>query len=127
METTIEFARRHGYVETLFGRRCYVPLITSKNPMQRQGAERQAINARLQGTAADIIKRAMIHIVPALKKENLTGKMLLQVHDELVFEALDAEKEAVATLAKKIMERAPRLPIPFIVGVGMGPNWEAAH
>lgn len=127
METTIEFARRHGYVETLFGRRCYVPLITAKNPMQRQGAERQAINARLQGTAADIIKRAMIHIPAALKKERLNGKMLLQVHDELVFEAPDAEKEAVATLAKKIMERAPRLPIPFIVDVGMGPNWEAAH
>ena len=91
METTQDFARRNGFVETIYGRRCYIPSINDKNPMIRAGAERQAINAPLQGAAADIIKRSMKYFPEILIKNNIDAKLILQVHDELVFECASAD------------------------------------
>ena len=123
MEETREYARHHGYVKTLYGRICRMPGINDKNPSVRGGAERQATNAPLQGTAADIIKRAMIRIDPAFKKANLKAKMLLQVHDELIFEAPINEVEKTIEIAKEIMEQTSKLSVPLIVDVGIGNNW----
>ena len=131
MERCKKFARDHGYVETLFGRRCHIPGINDKNPAKRSYMERAAINAPLQGTAADIIKRAMIRIPPALKERGLKAKMLLQVHDELVFEVPDAEVEDVSTVARAIMEKAHeparKLSVPLTCEAGVGKNWAEAH
>ncbi|MEZ5833452.1 MAG: DNA polymerase I [Dongiaceae bacterium] len=131
MERTKKYARDHGYVETLFGRRCHVPGINDKNPARRSYMERAAINAPLQGTAADIIKRAMIRIPPALKERGLKAKMLLQVHDELVFEVPDQEVEETSALARAIMEKAHeparKLSVPLICEAGVGQNWAEAH
>lgn len=127
METTKDFARKHEYVQTLFGRKCYTPNINAKNGAWRAGAERAAINAPLQGTAADIMKKAMIKIPPALKAANLNARMLLQVHDELIFEVPENEAEATAKLVKEIMENVVKLDVPLIVETGIGKNWGAAH
>ncbi len=127
MNETTEFARTNGYVLTPFGRRCYVPGITDKNAARRSYAERQAINAPLQGGAADIIKRAMIHLPAALDKAGLKAKLLLQVHDELVFEAPADEAERLATLAKTTMCNAAVLSVPLEVEAGIGQNWGQAH
>lgn len=127
MKKIKEFARTHGYVTTLFGRKCYVPGILSKNFSERGFAERQAINAPLQGTAADIIKRAMIQVQKAILDQKFQAKMLLQVHDELVFEVPHGELEQFTSVAKNIMEHAATVTVPLIVGVGVGPNWDAAH
>ncbi|MBM3561196.1 MAG: DNA polymerase I, partial [Alphaproteobacteria bacterium] len=127
MDRTIAEARRQGYVTTPFGRRCHTPGIADKNPARRNFAERAAINAPLQGGAADIIKRAMIRIPDALAQAGLGARMLLQVHDELVFEVPEAEVEQTARLVKKIMEGAAHLSVPLVVDTGQGPNWEAAH
>jgi len=131
METTKAFARDHGYVETLFGRRIYIREIRSKVPGYRGGAERAAINAPIQGAAADIIRRAMIRVPPALAKEKLHARMLLQVHDELVFEAPDAEAAQTCQVAARIMERAPlpaiSLSVPLIVEARAAANWDEAH
>lgn len=131
MEATKQFAREKGYVETLFGRKVHVPGITDKNSARRNFAERQAINAPLQGTAADIIKRAMIRIPPALQKAGLQGRMLLQVHDELLFEAPETEVEATAELVKQVMEQAlhpaRQLAVPLIAETGWAQNWAEAH
>jgi DNA polymerase-1 len=131
MERTKKYAREHGYVETLFGRRCHIPGINDKNPAKRSYMERASINAPLQGTAADIIKRAMIRIPPALKERGLKAKMLLQVHDELVFEVPDAEIEEVSTIARAIMEKAHeparKLSVPLTCEAGVGNNWAEAH
>jgi DNA polymerase I len=131
MERTKKFAREHGYVETLFGRRCHVPGINDKNPARRSYMERAAINAPLQGTAADIIKRAMIRIPPALKERGLNAKMLLQVHDELVFEVPDAEIEETSTVTRAIMEKAHeparKLSVPLTCEAGVGMHWAEAH
>jgi DNA polymerase-1 len=131
MERTKAEARERGYVETLFGRRCYVPGIKDTNPARRAFAERQAINAPLQGSAADIIKRAMRRIPGALAAAGLEARMLLQVHDELVFEAPEAEAEAVARIAKEVMEKAcapiVSLSVPLVVETGAAANWEEAH
>lgn len=131
MERTKAFARAHGYVTTLFGRRCWTPAAQSKNPQERQGGERQAINAPLQGAAADIIKRAMIRLTPALHGAGLRARMLLQVHDELVFEAPQDEAEASCALIKEIMEGAAApaalLDVPLIVEAKAGRTWGAAH
>ncbi|HEX6121334.1 MAG TPA: DNA polymerase I, partial [Dongiaceae bacterium] len=131
MERTKKFAREKGYVETLFGRRCHVPGINDKNPARRSYMERAAINAPLQGTAADIIKRAMIRIQPALKERGLNAKMLLQVHDELVFEVPDAEVEETSAVARAIMEKAHEparsLSVPLTCEAGVGTNWAEAH
>ena len=131
MEQTKAEARRAGYVETIFGRKCFIPGIRDPNPARRAGAERQAINAPLQGSAADIIKRAMGRLPAALERAGLKTRMLLQVHDELLFEAPEAEVEATARLVKDIMEGAcaPRceLSVPLVVETGSATSWDQAH
>jgi DNA polymerase-1 len=131
MERTKKFARERGYVLTSFGRRCHMPGILDKNPARRSFMERASINAPLQGTAADIIKRAMVRVPPALAKARLTARMLLQVHDELLFEVPEAEVEATAALVKKVMEGAAlptlELSVPLIADTGVGDNWADAH
>jgi len=127
MERSKEFARKHGYVQTLWGRKCYTLGIQDNNPVARQFAERQAINAPLQGSNADIIKRAMIHIPPLLKDLNSETRMLLQVHDELVFEVPEAELSSTIPALKKKMENILTLKVPLVVGVGIGNNWDEAH
>lgn len=127
MERMREQARAQGYVLTPFGRRCYVPTINEKSAARRQYGERQAINAPLQGGAADIIKRAMVRLPQALKDAGFSARMLLQVHDELLFEAEDHEAEAVAALVRNIMESAAELSVPLVVETGIGHNWAEAH
>ena len=131
MDETTAFARAHGYVETIFGRRCHLGGINDRNPAKRGFAERQAINAPLQGSAADIVKRAMIRMQPALDAAELGARMLLQVHDELVFEVPESESEETAAVVKQVMENATypalELGIPLTVDVGTGENWDQAH
>jgi DNA polymerase-1 len=131
MERIKTEARRAGYVETIFGRKCFIPGIRDANPARRAGAERQAINAPLQGSAADIIKRAMSRLPAALAAAGLTARMLLQVHDELLFETPEAEVEATARLVKEVMEAAcaPRceLTVPLVVETGWAKSWDQAH
>ncbi|MDD4616524.1 MAG: DNA polymerase, partial [Alphaproteobacteria bacterium] len=131
METTKEFARAHGYVETLFGRRIHITGIKDKNAARRNFAERQSINAPLQGTAADIMKRAMIRVGPALKDAGLNARLLLQVHDELVFEVPLGELEKTIEIVKKVMETAPlpavSLRVPLVAEAGHAANWAEAH
>lgn len=131
MEATKQFAREKTYVETIFGRRIYINGINDKMPARRQGAERAAINAPLQGAAADIMKRAMIRVVPALQEANLKAKLLLQVHDELVFEVPKTEIEATSSLVKKVMQEAPlpaiTLKVPLVAEAGHALNWAEAH
>jgi DNA polymerase-1 len=131
MDRTKASAREKGYVETLFGRRVPVRDIVSKIPGLRGGAERQAINAPIQGTAADIIRRAMIRVPPALAKENLAARMLLQVHDELVFEAPEKEAGATCAVARRVMEKAALpaigLSVPLVVEARAARNWDEAH
>ncbi|MGE5269127.1 MAG: DNA polymerase I [Thiohalocapsa sp.] len=131
MERIKAEARRAGYVETIFGRKCFIPGIRDANPARRAGAERQAINAPLQGSAADIIKRAMGRLPAVLAAAGLKARMLLQVHDELLFEAPEAEVEATAQLAKAVMEGAcgPRceLSVPLVVETGWAASWDQAH
>jgi DNA polymerase-1 len=131
MTRTKEAARRTGYVTTLFGRRCHVPGIADKNPARRSFMERAAINAPIQGTAADIIKRAMIRIPAALASAKLQARMLLQVHDELVFEVPIVEVEATGQVVRKVMEGAAlpalALSVPLVADIGVGDNWAQAH
>lgn len=127
MEQCKKQARENGYVVTLFGRRCFTPGILDKNPMMQQFAERQAINAPLQGSNADIIKKAMIKIPGALAQAGSNAKMLLQVHDELVFEVPQEELETTPALLKDLMQSIVTLKVPLIVGVGVGNNWDEAH
>ena len=127
MEATKTEARRQGYVSTLFGRRVYIPGIGDKNPNMRGFAERAAINAPIQGGAADIIKRAMISLPQALKDARLGAEMLLQVHDELIFEVTEAEIKKTSAVVKTVMEAAAHLDVPLIVDVGVGATWAEAH
>jgi DNA polymerase-1 len=131
MEATKEFARDKGHVETLFGRRIHIREIRSKIPGLRGGAERAAINAPIQGTAADIIRRAMIRVPAALANGKLNARMLLQVHDELVFEAAEKDAAATCAAAKRIMEKATlpaiSLSVPLIVEARAAANWDEAH
>jgi DNA polymerase-1 len=127
MSRTREEARIAGYVTTAFGRRCWIPGIADRNPARRSYAERQAINAPLQGGAADIIKRAMVRLPDALARAGLRGRMLLQVHDELLFEAPEAEAAALAEVARDVMERAVTLSVPLVVETGTGRTWADAH
>jgi DNA polymerase-1 len=131
MEQTKAFAKKNGYVLTLFGRKCHYPDITSSNPSVRSFNERAAINARLQGTAADIIRRAMVRMDSALAKEKLGAKMLLQVHDELVFQVAEEEIERSLPLITKVMEEAPlpalALSVPLQVEAHAARNWDEAH
>jgi DNA polymerase-1 len=120
-------AREQGFVTTIFGRRCHVPEINSKNPAMRGFQERAAINYPLQGSAADIIKRAMARLPAALSKASLKARMLLQVHDELVFEAPKKEAEATMALVRDVMQNAAALSVPLVVEVGQGANWGEAH
>ena len=120
-------AKTNGFVKTLFGRVCYTPEIKSSNPGRRSYAERAAINAPIQGTAADIMKRAMIQVDRALDGSNLGARMLLQVHDELVFEVPEGNVEATGDLIKTTMENAATLTVPLTVDVGTGANWDDAH
>ncbi|APC92295.1 MULTISPECIES: DNA polymerase I [Francisella] len=123
-----EFAKQKGYVETILGRRLYLPEINSKNVMQRNAAERAAINAPMQGTAADIIKKAMIEVNTMISQEyNNEVKMVMQVHDELVFEVKRTKLEKVAAKIKVIMEAAVKLSVPLEVNVDAGENWDQAH
>ncbi|HEV2562164.1 MAG TPA: DNA polymerase I [Rhizomicrobium sp.] len=131
MERTKELAREHGYVETLFGRRIHIREIRSTNQGHRGGAERAAINAPIQGSAADIIRRAMIRVPDALAKKKLKAKMLLQVHDELVLEAPDKECEETCKVVSAVMEKAAmpalELSVPLTVEARAAANWDAAH
>ncbi len=131
MEDTKQFARDNGYVKTIFGRVCHLPNINDKNAMQRAFTERAAINMPIQGAAADIIKRAMIQMPSALKDAGLKTKMLLQVHDELIFEAADNEVEQTIIIAKRIMENAHnpvvQIDIPLKVDAQAALNWNDAH
>jgi len=127
MERTKALAKTQGYVTTMFGRRCHTPGINDKNRAMASFSERAAINAPLQGAAADIIKRAMVRMPGALKAAKLKSRMLLQVHDELVFEAPEAEAEKLAAVAKKVMESAAQLSVPLVVSAASAHNWADAH
>ncbi len=127
MDKTIEDCKEKGYVETIFGRRNHIPNINSSNGMMRSGAERAAINAPLQGANADIIKRAMRNIQNRLEEENLETKMLMQVHDELVFEVPQHELEKAKALVLQEMESVTKLSVPLSVGIDIGDNWQQAH
>jgi DNA polymerase-1 len=131
MDETKAFAKKNGYVLTLFGRKCHYPDIVNSNPSIRAFNERAAINARLQGSAADIIRRAMIRVEPALAKAKLKAQMLLQVHDELIFEVPQGEVEKTLLLVKRVMEDAPMpavsLSVPLAVEARAADNWEEAH
>lgn len=131
IESTKKTARDLGYVETIFGRRCHFSRITSSNPSERAFMERAAINAPIQGAAADIIRRAMIRMPEALAAQNVRSKMLLQVHDELIFESLESEAEATMDVARAVMEKAPepavKMSVPIRVDARAAKNWEEAH
>jgi DNA polymerase-1 len=131
MEATKAFCKKHGYVTTLFGRKCHYPAIADSNPSVRAFTERAAINARLQGSAADIIRRAMIRMEGALAGAKLSARMLLQVHDELVFEVPEREVEKTLPVVTKVMEQAPlpalSLSVPLHVDAHAADNWEEAH
>jgi len=127
MERTRMEARERGYVETVFGRRLWLADIGSANQARRQGAERQAINAPMQGTAADLIKLAMIAVQDWLEKEGLATKLIMQVHDELVLEVPDAELARVKPEVERLMMGVAKLDVPLVVDAGVGDNWEKAH
>jgi DNA polymerase I len=127
MERTRAQARESGYVETVFGRRLWLPDITSSNVARRQGAERQAINAPMQGTAADLIKLAMIAVQGWIESEKLATKMVMQVHDELVLEVPENELDRVKGSVEKLMMGVAKLDVPLVVDAGVGDNWEKAH
>ncbi len=127
MEEARESARQHGYVETAFGRRLWFPDIRSSNGNRRQGAERAAINAPMQGTAADLIKLAMVAVQGWLEKSTLKSRLVLQVHDELVLEVPDGECSEARAQLPRLMGQVAGLKVPLVVELGIGPNWEAAH
>ena len=128
MEESKQFAREHGYVETFFGRRLWLPEINSSNGLRKAGAERAAINAPMQGTAADLIKLAMIQVQQWIDdNSDLKGQVIMQVHDELVFEVPDNEVEKFTKKIPQIMQNVAKLDIPLIVEINAGKNWEKAH
>ena len=127
MEEAKQTARQQGYVTTLFGRRRYLPDINSQNATVRGFAERNAINAPIQGTAADIIKVAMIHIFQRFQHENIRSKMILQVHDELNFSVYPEEKELVERIVLEEMQNAFQMQVPLVADSGFGQNWLEAH
>jgi DNA polymerase I len=131
MDDTKKFAHTHAYVETIFGRRMHLPRIHSSNPSERAFLERAAINAPIQGSAADIIRRAMVRMLPEMKQAGLSARMLLQVHDELIFEVPDAEVEATLPVVQRVMVEAPepavKLTVPLQVDARAALNWDEAH
>ena len=127
MDSSIRMAREKGYVETMFGRRRYLPDILSRNSVVRGNAERNAINSPIQGSAADVIKIAMIRIQEAMDSQGLQSSMILQVHDELNFDVLPSELEKVKVIVISEMEKAVSLSVPLTVDWGEGSNWLEAH
>ena len=127
MSAQVDFARDNGYVETVLQRRRYLKDINSRNAIVRGAAERNAVNAPIQGSAADIIKIAMINIFKRFEKEGFKSKMLLQVHDELVFDAHKDELEIIKPIIKYEMEYAFEMIVPLDVEMGIGKNWLEAH
>lgn len=127
MQETREKAHQQGYVETLFGRRLYLPSINDRNKMRQQAAERAAINAPMQGTAADLIKIAMIHVQRELERTAIDAKMIMQVHDELILEVANNDITAASELLQQQMNHAAELRVPLAIGLGVGDNWQAAH
>jgi DNA polymerase-1 len=128
MEESKQFAREHGYVETFFGRRLWLPEISSSNGLRKAGAERAAINAPMQGTAADLIKLAMIQVQQWIDdNSDIKGQVIMQVHDELVFEVPNSEVERFTKKIPQIMQNVAKLDIPLIVEINAGENWEKAH
>ena len=127
MDLSIQKARENEFVETLYGRRRYLKDINSRNAVMRASAERNAINAPIQGTAADIIKIAMIEISKKISQEKLKSKMLLQIHDELIFDTLIEEKDKLKSIVQSCMVNASRLDVPLVVDIGLGNNWLEAH
>ena len=127
MDETKVSAREKGYVETLFGRRVYLPEINGGNGPRKSGAERQAINAPMQGTAADLIKLAMIAVQNKLDDEKRATRMIMQVHDELVFEVPEAELAWAREAVPRIMASVAELKVPLLAEVGVGANWDEAH
>lgn len=124
MENTVAFAYEHGFVETIFGRKRYLPELASPNRMIKEFAERAAINQPLQGTAADLIKMAMINVDKVFKENNLKSKMVMQVHDELVFEVVADELEQIKTLVKQEMQNVANLKVPLLVDINWGKSWK---
>jgi DNA polymerase-1 len=127
MDETRKKAKEVGYVETVFGRRLWLPELKSGAPVRRQAAERAAINAPMQGTAADLIKLAMIAVQKWLDGSGLKSKLIMQVHDELVLEVPEAEVEKIRTNITELMQSVAKLDVPLIVEVGVGDNWDKAH
>jgi DNA polymerase-1 len=127
MRRTRELARAQGYVETVFGRRLWLPDIKAASGPRRAGAERAAINAPMQGTAADLVKLAMIAVDRWLAEAQLATRLVLQVHDELVFEVPERELDLVRAELPTRMQAVAQLSVPLLVDVGVGPNWERAH
>ena len=127
IKNSIESAREKGYAETLFGRRRYLPDITSRNGTVRSLAERNAVNAPIQGTAADIIKQAMINVSARMHEAGLKSRMVLQVHDELVFDTVREEAETLKDIVVREMENVIELSIPLTVDCNYGKNWLEAH
>jgi DNA polymerase-1 len=127
MDDTREQAKAQGYVETVFGRRLYLPEINSPNGPRRAGAERAAINAPMQGTAADLIKMSMVAVQKALDDQPRGIKVIMQVHDELVFEVPESEVEWVRTEVPRLMADVAQLKVPLLAEVGVGLNWDEAH
>ena len=127
IENSIETARKNGYVETMFNRKRYLPDINSRNATVRNFAERNAVNAPIQGSAADIIKIAMIKLHNRLLKENLQSKMTLQIHDELILNVPTFELERVKIIIEEEMQNAVKISVPLTVEVGIGDNWLEAH
>jgi len=127
IDETIEHARERGFVQTLMGRRRYLPDLASRNRTLRQAAERMAVNSVLQGTSADLIKKAMVELAPAIDEAGLRAEMILQVHDELVFEIPPAEVDALTALVVERMEGVWPLRVRLRVEVGVGANWREAH
>jgi DNA polymerase-1 len=123
IDRQIQFARDKGYVWTIMGRRRYLPYINSKNIGLRQFNERQAVNATIQGSAADLIKLAMINIQKELDKKNMQAKMVIQVHDELVFDFPKQEEDALINIVRRGMQEAIKLDVPIKVSLKIGPNW----
>ena len=127
MDSTRALAREQGYVETLFGRRLYLPEINARNKMRAQAAERTAINAPMQGTAADIIKKAMLAVDDWLQQGGADARMVMQVHDELVLEIAEGEVSAASARLCDLMSAAASLSVPLVVEAGVGDNWDQAH
>jgi DNA polymerase-1 len=127
MDETRRGAREQGYVETVFGRRLWLPELRSGAPVRRQAAERAAINAPMQGTAADLIKLAMVAVQKFLDDAGLGAKLIMQVHDELVLEIPHGELEQVRSRVRELMQSVAKLEVPLVVDVGVGDNWDKAH